>query len=89
VRFAKWRKFKQMSQVEAADALGVSQPMISMIERNRDAQIPRRDLMIKIYRLTKGEVTPNDFYELPSLEQLDLNIGQPQPAPLFEGAVTQ
>lgn len=88
MRLAKWRKFKQMSQVELADALGCTQPMISMIERDREALVPRRDLMIRIYRLTRGEVTPNDFYELPSFEQFDLNVGQPEPAPLFEG-VTQ
>lgn len=86
VRLAIWRKNKGMNQLELADELGVSQPYISMIERIDDPQIPRRDIMLKIYRLTGGDVEPNDFYELPPLGQLQLNVSEPGPAPLFEGA---
>jgi len=31
--------------------------------------LPRRALMMRIYELTHGAVTPNDFYELPELAQ--------------------
>jgi hypothetical protein len=33
-----------------------------------DFQIPRRDAMVLIFVLSRGEITPNDFYDLPKLE---------------------
>ena len=41
---------------------------------NRGA-IPRPDLMRKIYVLTNGVVTPNDFYDLPELATADSGLG--------------
>jgi transcriptional regulator with XRE-family HTH domain len=88
VRLSKWRIDKGLTQRQLADELGCTQTAISLIERGTDQPdsiIPRRDLMLKIFRFTKGEVTPNDFYDLPALDQLDLPIGEPAAAPLFEG----
>lgn len=72
-----------MTQDELACELGCGQAFISGIERH-GGQIPRRDWMLKIYRLTRGAVTPDDFYDLPPIDQLDLPI-DPPPAPLLEG----
>jgi hypothetical protein len=52
--------------------LDVSQPTISYIERANDPQMPQPDLMRRIYALTRGAVTPNDFYDLPAIGQLEL-----------------
>lgn len=32
-------------------------------------RMPRRDEMVRIYVVTGGDVTPNDFYDLPCLQQ--------------------
>jgi transcriptional regulator with XRE-family HTH domain len=86
VRLAEWRKAQSWTQEELADALGCSQPFVSLIERSANPQIPGREQMLNIYRLTRGEVTPNDFYDLPALDQLQLPIDAPSPAPLLEAA---
>lgn len=86
VRLVEWRKEKGWTQDELADALDCSQPFVSLIERRSNPQIPGRDQMIRIHRLTKGAVSPNDFYDLPPLGQLDLPIEDLDPAPLLERA---
>lgn len=47
-------------------------------------RIPRAPFMAAIYQLTRGAVTPNDFYDLPPIGQLELPINTPS-APLLEG----
>jgi transcriptional regulator with XRE-family HTH domain len=84
VRLAEWRdKVAKLTQQQLAIELGCSQPFISLIERAVDPQIPGPEWMIKIYRLTKGDVSPNDFYDLPERGQFELPL-EPTPAPLFE-----
>lgn len=86
MRLAKWRKDREMSQQDVADAIGCTQPYVSAIERSISlgGYMPGRTLAIAIYRLTKGAVTPNDFYDLPPIGQLDLPIEELRPAPLLE-----
>lgn len=89
MRLAEWRRSKEMTQRDLADALDCGQSFISSIERH-GGQIPGREWMLKIYRLTRGEVSPDDFYNLPSIDQLELAIdgpAEPTPAPLLEGAL--
>jgi len=94
MRLAEWRISEGMTQAQLADRLGCEQSFISQIERAHDPMIPRRRFMLSIFRLTFGAVTPNDFYNLPVLEQLVLPMGDDQPAslrvlapaPLLEGA---
>lgn len=84
MRLAEWRKQQGLKQWELAERLGCSQPFISLIERADDGQVPSREWMVKIYQLTRGAVAPNDFYDLPPIGQLELPIGPPAPAPLFD-----
>lgn len=49
-------------------------------------RIPDRTFMPRIYRATRGEVTPTDFYDLPDLETAELPLAlAPAPVPLFDG----
>lgn len=72
VKLAAWRRNKGWTQEQLASELGVSQPYISQIERSSDPYVPSRELMVRIYALTGGDVEPNDFYELPSLAEPQL-----------------
>jgi hypothetical protein len=46
--------------------------------------MPQPDLMRRIYALTRGAVTPNDFYDLPAIDQLELpDLAPADSAPLF------
>lgn len=83
MRLAEWRKEQGWTQDELAAALDCSQPFISLIERRTGGQIPSRDWMLKIWRLTKGLVAPNDFYDLPPIGQLELPM-EATPAPLLD-----
>lgn len=86
MRLAEWRKAEGLSQEELAEMLGVTQPTISAVERWPVNSIPGRELMIAIYRVTNGIVTPNDFYNLPDLDTPALPLDDNQPAPLLEQA---
>jgi transcriptional regulator with XRE-family HTH domain len=89
MRLAEWRRERRMTQSELASAIGCTQSAISNFERADTlarSQIPGPDLIVAIYRLTRGAVTPNDFYSLPPLDQLELPMTNPAPAPLLEGA---
>lgn len=88
MRLAKWREEQDLSQAELAEQLGCDQSFISRIERATNPQIPSRGWMLKIHQLTRGEVSPNDFYDLPPVGQLTLPL-EPEtlaPAPLLDHA---
>lgn len=68
MNLAKWRRSKGWTQEELAKRLNVSQGHISTLERRIDPQVPSRDLAKKIYALSGGLVTPNDFHELPAID---------------------
>lgn len=67
MRLAIWRKKAGKTQADLADVLGCSQSYISQIERADNPLVPGPAFMIEIYRLSDGEVQPNDFYDLPVL----------------------
>ena len=60
-----WRKKEGKTQGWVASELGTDQSYISRIERSQDPIIPGPELMERIFRLTNGEVEPNDFYDVP------------------------
>lgn len=60
-----WRRNVQHSQASAAEVLGVARRTWHQWEQG--AVIPGPAHMIELYRLTDGEVVPNDFYALPDL----------------------
>jgi len=54
-----WLDKQNMSQRKFANELGISDAMVSLLlkeERNLT-----RDMMLAIYRVTKGRITPNDL----------------------------
>jgi transcriptional regulator with XRE-family HTH domain len=91
MRLAEWRKQEGYDQQQLADALGITQPTVSYLERSPDRaigkpQVPKPDLMRRIWTLTRGAVTPNDFYDLPPIGQMELpDLAPEDGAPLFAG----
>lgn len=71
MKLAAWRRREGLTQQELAARLGVSQPYVSLMERATNPRIPDHPLMAKIYLLSRGDVQPNDFYELPRLPRIE------------------
>lgn len=87
MRLADWRKQNGYTQQQLADELDTAQSWIALIERANDAKVPSADLMKRIYLLSRGAVTPNDFYDLPAIGQPALpGLVQPGDAPLLAAA---
>lgn len=63
-------KRSSISQKDFAILVGVSDQAMSRYCSGK--RIPRRDEMQRIYEVTFGEVQPNDFYDLPKLENEDV-----------------
>lgn len=61
MKLAEWRKHARLTQAEMAALVGVANR--ETIARYEAGRMPRRDVLIKIMRLTHGLVTPNDFVE--------------------------
>jgi len=61
-----WRYHRKLSFDAAAKAVGASNGSLFR-KWERGLQIPRPEQMVNIYLATHGAVTPNDFYDLPSL----------------------
>ena len=57
-----YRKQENKTQEQVAEELGVAQSNIASWENG--IRIPTKDNMQKIIAYTKGEVQPNDFYEV-------------------------
>lgn len=92
MRLVEWRKWQGLTQEELAKLLRRKQPTVSAIERWPNNSIPSPALMLSIYRVTSGAVTPDSFYNLPVLEQLPLPMEDRKPravapAPLLDGCV--
>ncbi len=59
MKLKSWRREKDLTQGDIADAIGCSQAAVSDWERG--ASVPEPDKMRAIHALTEGAVTPNDF----------------------------
>jgi anhydro-N-acetylmuramic acid kinase len=74
-----FRALTKMTQQQLAQQLGISE--LSVIKYEQGDTTPSREQMLKIYRLSSGAVTPNDFYDLDSIEIEDsgfAGMGQDQ-----------
>jgi hypothetical protein len=66
MRFSEWISREKLSFRAAAERIGVANGTAA--RRYTIGGIPSRETMARIYLATCGEVTPNDFYELPELK---------------------
>jgi transcriptional regulator with XRE-family HTH domain len=71
MKLADWRRGQEMTQQQLADELGCILTTVARYETG--LRKPDDPTMIAIYRLTGGQVQPNDFYELPSLAEAQLD----------------
>jgi hypothetical protein len=79
-----WRKrqLPKLTLDAAAAAVGTVRQVWRDWEIGRN--IPSRTYMPRVYAFTKGVITPNDFYDLPPIGQLELPMMEPVAAPLFD-----
>jgi len=59
-----YRAISNLTQQEIAQKLGVSE--LSIIKYEGGTNMPSRETMVRIYEITSGLVTPNDFFDLES-----------------------
>lgn len=59
MQLKKYLESREISPREFADKVGVTKQAISRYLRGR---VPRQDVVMKINKITRGEVGPNDFY---------------------------
>lgn len=64
-RLSQLRNGRPMTLEAAATMIGVTRSAWNDWEKGK--RTPAHALMIELYSLTGGSVTPNDFYELPDL----------------------
>lgn len=64
MKLAVWRRQNGITQGELAQRIGCSQSYVSQIERPHAPLVPKRAIARRIYEITNGAVTPNDFYDL-------------------------
>ncbi|HEY0149873.1 MAG TPA: helix-turn-helix transcriptional regulator [Allosphingosinicella sp.] len=80
-----WRLSQEPKLTLDAAAAGVGTFRGTWYDWETGRRIPDRSYMAKLYRYTGGAVTPNDFYELPDLGTLSLDLREPAPsAPLLD-----
>ena len=60
-----WMENNGCSNTQLGDLLGVAPSMVSKWRNGLD--IPRRETMRRIYEVTKGQVEPSAFYDLPKV----------------------
>jgi transcriptional regulator with XRE-family HTH domain len=62
MQLSSWRKAHKLGQLDVAEKLGVIVVTVSRWERFE--RTPTAKLQIEIFKLTNGEVTPNDWMGL-------------------------
>jgi hypothetical protein len=67
-----------------AAAAGVGTVRQVWCDWERGRNIPSRTYMPRVFSFTRGAITPNDFYDLPPIGQLELPMEPPAPAPLLD-----
>ena len=65
LKLAAWRTRRGKTQQWVAEQIGCTVGAVARYEGG--VRIPDKATMKKIYVLTEGVVTPNDFYELPEI----------------------
>jgi hypothetical protein len=66
MRWGEWISDRKLSWAEAGRRIGVS---TSEARHFAHGRVPRKPTMQRIYLATGGQVTPNDFYDLPKLPE--------------------
>ncbi|MEA3036826.1 MAG: hypothetical protein QOH04_2603 [Sphingomonadales bacterium] len=82
MRLSAWRREEGLTQEELAQQLGCTQPYISDLERKNRPSPPSSDFLDRLYRLSRGAVTPNDVifpYGLPDIDTPELQLEAPAP----------
>jgi transcriptional regulator with XRE-family HTH domain len=64
-----WRERNGKSQQDVARLVGAANATV-VSRWERGVHLPRKDEMVRLYVLTRGEVPPNSFYDLPDLASL-------------------
>ncbi len=74
MKLAAYLKGRKITQEAFAELLGVSQGDVSRYAAG--TRMPRPGIMAKITAATHGEVTPNDFFDIPepTVENIDAGI---------------
>ena len=62
MKLISWLIKNNITQKEFALLINVKPPTVS--EYCNGKKIPRKEIMQRIYLVTKGQVAPNDFYDL-------------------------
>ncbi len=71
--FDQWIKSEKLTYEEAAKRIQVATAKTAWRYAKR-VQRPDPEVMVRIFRATGGRVTPNDFYDLPDLEERSSTI---------------
>lgn len=61
-----YRSSSRLTQKQLAKMIGVTE--LSVIKYEEGRTIPSKDVMLRIYEVTSGTVTPNDFYDLENIK---------------------
>ncbi|MGY4224398.1 transcriptional regulator with XRE-family HTH domain [Bradyrhizobium sp. USDA 4503] len=67
MKLSDWIAREGLSHQEVGDRIGKSQAAVSRYAAGK--RMPDEETLIKIFEVTAGEVTPNDFVDLPVIEQ--------------------
>lgn len=65
MKLADWLDAEKLSHQEFGDRIGKSQAAVSRYVAGK--RMPDEETLIKIFEVTAGAVTPNDFVALPDL----------------------
>ncbi len=85
MKLADWLDAKNISHQEFGDRIGKSQAAVSRYASGK--RMPDEETLIKIFEVTGGDVTPNDFVALPDLGLVpDDNDASDEFTPIEQGA---
>ena len=63
MKLDEWRKARKFTQEQLAEMIGVASRV--SVARYESGRVPDQDVLRKIIEITSGEVTANDFYDIP------------------------
>ena len=72
MRLETWLKIKKIKVSAFAKQIGKNRSLVH--KYLYEDVIPKRDVMLKIYFITLGAVTADDFYKLPTTKYFDEKI---------------
>lgn len=71
MKLEKFRQEEGLSYAALAELIGLGRARAKDAERYCKGAVPRDDAtMVKIVEITKGQVTPNDWYDLPPMNEV-------------------